>query len=71
MAEMHPGHMLTGPKEEEEEEEEKKKERKKKRKKKKKKKKNYYYYYYIYSHIYQDFIVTTHYCIVFYHFNNS
>ena len=33
------------------------------------------YYYslqnYICSHIYQDFIITTHYCTVFYHFNNS
>jgi len=26
---------------------------------------------YICSHIYQDFIITTHYYIVFYHFNNS
>jgi hypothetical protein len=26
---------------------------------------------YIYSHIYQDFIITTHYYVVFYHFNNS
>jgi len=26
---------------------------------------------YICSHIYQDFIITTHFYIVFYHFNNS
>jgi hypothetical protein len=26
---------------------------------------------YMYGHIYQDFIITTHYYIVFYHFNNS
>ena len=25
----------------------------------------------MYGHIYQDFIITTHYYIVFYHFNNS